>query len=337
LNLGLIQLDLSQLIALAVALVSWTLSMIRLRFTMMIITVSGVVLMIPVAIFSTTFLTATNWSTSTFTWRLGSGAQDLRTALAWLFVMAWSSYGVEAAASFIPEFRDTIGDTRKALRISALLSLVVFAITPLGLAGLIGETIMGAQPNGYLQAGITTLFGGGAAVMTAMLIAGILVLSVVGTADAGRALYQSSRDGLTIRQFGFLNKAGVPARAVTLQLVIDVALVLFVGNGLAVLLAGNVGYVLAHLLAVSGFLVLRKDRPNADRPILLGHLWLPIAVGLSAFDALILIVGISGPSITGYGGAKEIGIAIGVLGLSQVLYRLRRFQDRNKPEAVASN
>jgi amino acid transporter len=333
-NLGTMRLDFPQIVALAVAMISWALSMIRLRFIMVIIAVAGVLLTLPVVIFSTSFVTAAKWSTSTFTWRLGSGFQGMRIALAWLFVMAWSSYGAEAVASFIPEFRETVSDTRKAMRISAFLLVIIFAVAPMGITGLLGEKIVGNQPNGFLQAGAMVLLGGGAVVMTFMLIAGCLVLSVVGTADAGRALYQSACDGLTVRQFSVLNKAGVPARAVTLQLAINVSLVLFVKSGLAVMVAGNVGYVLAHLLAVSGFVLLRKDRPGADRPIRLSSTWVPIAIGLALFDALILIVGITGASITGYGGVKEVAIAVGVLSISQVLYRFRRVQDRSKPGAT---
>jgi len=328
LHLGPLHLDASQCVALAVALVSWAFSMVQLRFTMILITAAGVLLMIPVLIFGTCMLTAHGWSTTTFTWQVGSGLPAVRTVFAWLFVMAWSSYAVEAAASFIPEFRDTVADTRKALRVSALILLAVFLLTPLGLAGLVGEPRMADDPNGFLQIGITLLFHGGATLITLVLIAGVLVLSVMGTADAGRALYQSSRDGLTIRQFGVLNGAGVPARAITVQFAINLALVLFVGNPLAVIVAGNVGYILAHLLAVSGFVALRIDRPAAERPIRLARFWVKVAAGLAVFDAAILLVGLTSAQITGYGGYKEIGIAIAVLGFSQILYRIRRAQNR---------
>lgn len=334
-SLGPIQLGLPQLIALGVAVISWALSMVQLRFTMVILTVAGVLLMIPVLIFGTSFATFAEWTTASFSWHTGEGLDGARTVLAWLFIMAWSAYAVEAAASFIPEFRDTVRDTRKALRISALVLLLVFTLTPLGLAGLLGEQVMADKPYGFLQAGAEVLLGGGAALITLVLIGGILVLSIMGTADAGRALYQSSLDGLTVRQFATLNRAGVPARAVTLQLFINILLVLLVGNPLAVIVAGNVGYILAHLLAVSGFVMLRKDRPEAERPIRLARPWVAIAVGLALFDALILVVGMTSAAITGYGGLKEVLIAVAVLAISQALYWLRRLQDLEDAESGA--
>lgn len=163
------------------------------------------------------------------------------------------------------------------------------------------------------------------------------MLSVMGTADAARALYQSSRDGLTVRQFGVLNRAGVPARAVTVQLLVNVLLVLFVGNPLAVIVAGNVGYVLAHLLAVSGYVMLRLDRPDAPRPIRLARGWTGIAIALALFDGLILVVGMTSAAITGYGGIKEVLIAVAVLAISQALFRLRRLQDRSAGQTGAAH
>jgi len=325
--LGALTLDPAQLIALAVAFLSWALAMLKLRSTMLIVTIAGVLLMLPVFLFSAAVF-APGWSVSSFSWRMPDGMSETRVVLAWLFVMAWAAYAVEAAASFIPEFRDTIRDTRKALRVSGLIMLLVFALTPLGLAGLLGEQALADSPNGFLQLAATAMLGGGATLVTLLLIGGILVLSVVGTADAGRALYQSAKDGLTVRQFGVLNQSGVPGRAMTVQLVINLLLVLFVGNPLAVIVAGNVGYVLAHLLAVIAFVLLRLDRPHAPRPIRLPRYWFYVALMLALFDAVILLVGMTSAEITGYGGLSEVLIAILVLAVSQLLYGIRRWQER---------
>lgn len=322
-----IDFDLSRVIALAVALVSYGLAMFRLSTAKWIMTVVGVSLMVPVAIFGTVSFFSSDWSASSFTWSLPSGGEGLRTLLAWLFIMAWSAYAIEAAASFVPEFRDTVRDTRKSLRVAALVFLAVSVLTPIGIAGLLGQDGLAAAPYTFLGDSANVLFGGGAAIVTVLLIGGIMLLSVMGTADAGRALYQSSLDGLTVRQFGTLDRRGVPARALTIQLLINVALVLFVGNALAVIVAGNVGFVLAHLLAVAGFLLLRRDAPHAARPIRLGRGWVPIAVALVVFDAVILIAGVTSASITGYGGLKEILISVGVLSISQLLYGVRKLQD----------
>ncbi|HVB82101.1 MAG TPA: APC family permease [Candidatus Binataceae bacterium] len=328
LNLRFVHVDASRCIALIVVLFSWVLGMTRLRLTMTVVTLAGALLMIPVAIFALCPLTAHAWSTASFSWRIGTGLVGTRTALAWCFVMAWSAYAVEAPASFIPEYRETVRDTQRALRVSALLLLVVFLFAPLGIGGLIGERALAGDSSGFLPAATRALFGGGGTASTLDLIAAVLVRSVVGTAPAGRTLYQSACEGLTIRQFGVLSRDGLPVRAVTLQFAINVALILFVGTPLSVIVAGNVGYVLAHVLAVCGFLLLRRDRPNAHRPIRLSEHWRVVAAVLAVFDALLLIAGITGSAITGYGGLAEFAIAADVLAMSQVLYSWRRFQDR---------
>jgi len=56
---------------------------------------------------------------------------------------------------------------------------------------------------------------------------------------------------------------------------------LLVGNTLSILVAGNLGYISAHFFALTGFLLLRKDRPNWPRPIKLPAIWLPIAFVLA--------------------------------------------------------
>jgi amino acid transporter len=48
------------------------------------------------------------------------------------------------------------------------------------------------------------------------LIASLVLSMASSTGDAGRALYGISRSGMTIKQFGVLNRYHVPARAMTM-------------------------------------------------------------------------------------------------------------------------
>jgi amino acid transporter len=64
------------------------------------------------------------------------------------------------------------------------------------------------------------------------------------SADCGRVLSQAARDRLTITQLARVNRLNVPGRAMTLDLVVNVLLVLFVGNTLALVVTGNFGYIL---------------------------------------------------------------------------------------------
>jgi amino acid transporter len=100
--------------------------------------------------------------------------------------------------------------------------------------------------------------------------------------------------------------------------------VFFVGNVLAILVAGNLGYMSAHFFALTGFLLLRRDRPGWPRPIRLAAYWLPVAALLAAINAFFIIYGASHPELTGYGGTKETWIGVGVLAFSIVLFAFRR-------------
>ncbi|MGH2652152.1 MAG: APC family permease, partial [Actinomycetota bacterium] len=123
----------------------------------------------------------------------------------------------------------------------------------------------------------------------------------------------------------------VPARAMTVNLVVNLGLTFFVGSILAIVAAGNLGYVLAHFFAVTGFVLLRRDRPHWPRPIRLPPAFVAVAAVLGGGLAFILVVGATGFELTGYGGAKELAIALGILGASIVLFLFRRLvQDREK-------
>jgi len=121
----------------------------------------------------------------------------------------------------------------------------------------------------------------------------------------------------------------------TVDLVVNTLLVLFVSSNLAILYMSNIGYILAHLLAVSGFLLLRKDRPNWPRPIKLGRVWVPIAWFMTILVAFLLVVGAGAPHLlsTFYGPLTwgDFGIGVGVLFASVLLFLFRRvFQDHER-------
>jgi uncharacterized membrane protein len=75
---------------------------------------------------------------------------------------------------------------------------------------------------------------------------------------------------------------------------------------------------------VSGFLLLRKDRPNWPRPHKLGAIWIPIAWFMTILVAFLLVVGALAPHLNGYGTWTDFAIGVGVLLLSVVLFIFRR-------------
>jgi hypothetical protein len=114
---------------------------------------------------------------------------------------------------------------------------------------------------------LAKIVGSGAAGVIIVLLIGSLLLSMISsTADGSRALYGIARDDMTIKQLFHLNRYHVPARAMSVDLVVNVMLVLFIANNLAILYLSNIGYVRSHVFALSGFLLLRRDRPRHHLP-----------------------------------------------------------------------
>jgi len=136
---------------------------------------------------------------------------------------------------------------------------------------------------------------------------------------------------MTIKQLYHLNRFHVPARAMTVDLVVNVVLVLFFPSIIAILYMSNIGYILAHVLALSGFLLLRKDRPNWPRPIKVGPIWLGIAAVLVVYNIILIGFGVTNPTLTGYGTFFDMWVGVGVLVASVLLFFYRRIvQDKAK-------
>ena len=108
-------------------------------------------------------------------------------------------------------------------------------------------------------------------------------------------------DDMTIKWFYHLNRFHVPARGMTVDMVVNVGLLLLLGaNNFVILYISNIGYVFCHVLALSGFLLLRRDRPQWPRPIKMGSAWLPIAGLLALFNLVLVLEGIFDQDLAAY-------------------------------------
>ena len=143
---------------------------------------------------------------------------------------------------------------------------------------------------------------------------------------------------MTIKQLYHLNRHHVPGRAMTIDMVLNICFVLLIGNLFGVLAASNIGYVLAHFFAITGFILLRRDRPNWPRPINLAPVWVPIAYVLAGGRPMLTIVGVGWfqNAAGGYGGTKEKVIGFSVLAISiLLLFFVRRLVQDGSRSALA--
>jgi amino acid transporter len=254
--------------------------------------------------------------------------------LTWLYFMGWSAYGFEACATVAPEYRDTASETPKALRASAAFSVVVSALLPMGVGGTLGGEKVASDKTAivFYKEALDTIAGSGlGGVLVVCMVAGIVLTMSTATLDGSRALYGIARDGMTIKWFAYLNRHNVPGRGMALDALMNIFLVVFFGSAIEILAAGNLGYMAAHFFALSGFLLLRRDRPRWPRPITLSAIWTPIAAILAAANLVFIVCGgFIFADTYGYGLSKTL-IGATVLVIALILFFYRRVVQDKQP------
>lgn len=331
----------ARVVAAAAVVAVWAANAAGLRPTLWVAYATAAALAVPLVVFCALPYLTGDWDAARLGWGLGAEGQEWggwRLAIVWLYVMLWTSLGIETCAVFAPEYRDPVRDTTRALRAAALFCLGVFVLLPLGLTGVVGEGAAAADPIGVYPAGFAAITGGAGDVMVALVIASLVLVMTSSFAGASRALTGVARAGLTVRQIGTTSADGVPRRALAIDLVTNLCLIFLLGNLLAIVAAGNLGYLLAHVLALAGFVLLRRDQPDRPRPIRLARIFVPAAALLAVLLLAITLIGAASFRLTGYGGVRELLVALAVLSLSVVLFAVRRVvQDGGRLRLRASS
>lgn len=313
------------IIGIAAIFIVWLFNIYGVRPAVWFGYITGGLLLIPAFVLMFFPYITGDWSSSNMQWQVGANG-GLFLAITWLYFMCWSAYGFEAVASFAPEYHNTEVDTPLALRASAMFSIVVYVLLPLGLGGTLGTATVAEDPT-YIAFYVTAfdlLVGNALAnVMIVCLIGGLILSMNTATMDGARALFGIAREGMTLKQFGVLSKRRVPSVAMTVDMVINILLILFFHGVIAILAVSNIGYVLATVCALFGFVLLRKDRPNWPRPIKLAKPWVVIAFVLGCVNLVLLVGGgFLFADEYGYGLDKTlIGVAVLVVAFLLYIYR----------------
>ena len=320
----------------AIILIIWGFNVLGMRAAVWVGYVTGGLLLIPLAIMMFLPYLTSDFHTSNLHNNISATAGSLGTSsftlvIVWLYVMCWSSYGMECCATFAPEYHNTARDTPKALRVAAIFGVIVYGLLPLGAMGTFGDQNLASDASNwytFMVPTLNTLLNGHSGIAVFLLCAGIVLAMNTATADGSRALYGISQDGMTIRWFGKLNRYHVPANAMTLDAVLNIFLLFTYASNLSgsikILIFSNLGYVTCHVFAMSGFVLLRKDRPNWPRPLKLAKPWVAVAGVLAAFDALLLVWG-GWYSGYAWGNTSKTVVfqGIGVLLIAALLYVIR--------------
>lgn len=331
---GVVHLDLPRVIAVALIIALWVINSMGVKPMKIMGYLTGGLLFVPLILFMIVPFFLSDFSFSHLSWGLlgasGSTWGAIQLGLVWLYLNAWSAYGIEVCATFAPEYHDTEQDTHKALIRAAMFCLGVYAILPVALGGVVSQQAMSAAPMGFYTDLLHREIGSGLSNVVIVFMIGSFLLGMnAASAGGARTLYGMARSGMTIKWFDHVNRNNVPNRGMYVDVVANIAAVLLLPTTVAVLAASNMGYVLCHVFALSAVLLLRKDRPDLRRPMKLSRPWLWVAGFLVVFNLVILVVGSTSFSKTGYGGINEFFVGVGLLILGCVLYMVRKvFQDK---------
>jgi amino acid transporter len=251
----------------------------------------------------------------------------------WMFVAAWSAYAFESASTVIAELKDPHRDAPKALVAASALGLFSFGLVPFMLLAIVGVGVITQDPSVAFLPAAQAIFGHtGALVVSIMLITALLLGVQTTIIGSTRTVYEMSRDGQIIKQFGAVNKFKVPVGSMYLDMAITIGLlVIFKDNIVNLIAASNVGYMIVWMLLPIAYLMLRFQQPNAARPFKLPNWFIPIAAVVCLFNWLLMFIG-------GYqwgGQVMGTGIIIELLFIPFYLYR-RMVQDKRPVLAMVS-
>ncbi|ABG99680.1 probable amino acid transporter, APC superfamily protein (plasmid) [Rhodococcus jostii RHA1] len=329
------ELGLPYLIAIGAIFTAWALNYFGVKLAAGAAKVTGILLVIGLLVLTVGPFVASgsDFDISRISWTGASSPFGWKEVVVWFYITAWTTYGTEVCASFAAEYKNPVRDTARALRISAAFILGLYIVVPYVVVGALGEETIGLNPVNYIGLAFDRILGGYSWLGQLPVMAAFIIAMMTATADGGRSLYGISRSGGTIKQLGVLNKYGVPGRALTTDMLINITVLIVLGEPIAILLASNLGYLTAVTLAVGAFVLLRRDQPHLHRPLKLPHYWVPIACLLFAVNAFAIVIGISNPSLTGYGGISETIAGVGILLFACVLWYYRqRVQERQRIE-----
>ncbi len=248
----------------------------------------------------------------------------------WLYIAGWSSYAFEATAVHAPEYKDTLRDTPRALRSSAVFSVIVYGLVPLGLIAALGTMGISANTLTPFDKALKSILGGvGGGVVVVVVIVALILAAQLSAVASVRALWQMAENGLTVRGFSRLNRWGEPDVAIFFTYGFNIVLIWTIGAPLWILAASNVGYIGSHIIALGGYLLLRRDRPNAMRPIKHSRIWVYIAGGLLVVNLSAMLIG-----APVYGPGPLAGGLITIAVLAFGLYAWRKYRQPQASQGV---
>ena len=275
-----------QLLASAIIVAVWVINVAGMSPTLKFGRITGVLFAIVLGLFILLPFVTGSFHAHLVTWNIGGAGQSwggVRLAIVYLYLMGWSTYPSEQAATFAPEYRNAVPDTQRGLMVAALAGLAVFTLVPFALGGVLPASTIGANPISFFVIELGQMLGSfGSSFAVALILVACLLTMNASTMNASRALYATSRRGYTVRIFSRLNRHHVPANAMTLDMVVNVFVVIVLNSVIGIVAASNMAYFVVVIAALFGVITLRRVMAEQPRPVKLRTRWLVGAGVLAA-------------------------------------------------------
>src|SRR2546430_10570715 len=223
----------------------------------------------------------------------------LTVYIAYSFLLTSNVIAMEAAACYIGERKDPERDAKIAMNLEGGHGLFIYTLIPIAFIILLGSTALSnsefVDPKTIFVTFSSKVFGGSGGNVLNWLIALMLIVALALSAlnaimGCARSLHQMSVDGQFPRFFQKINKHGVPDRAMAFNVVCSLVVVL-AGGAVEIYSFSNVGYTFSFLPVLVGYYLLRKYKPNANRPVRLPEFMKYVALGMAVLYFVIWLYG----------------------------------------------
>jgi APA family basic amino acid/polyamine antiporter len=210
---------------------------------------------------------------------------------------AWNNIGFTAA-----EVKNPKRDVALSMAFGTIIVITLYCLANLAyLCALPLAQIQNAPDDRVATAALSAVFGAKGAWMMAIAI----IISTFGCDNGlilagSRVAYAMAKDGLFFRATGKLNDKGVPSTALVYQGIWIIILIMLrtrkpdgtYGNLYNDLLDYVIfAALLFYALTILGVFVLRKTRPNAERPYrAFGYPWLPLLYIVAAVGIMVVLL-----------------------------------------------
>ncbi|MDY0388240.1 MAG: APC family permease [Methanolobus sp.] len=217
----------------------------------------------------------------------------LPTFISAVFILAWTSYSTEIVLTVTAEYKDPVLDSKKALIASIgafFIGTIFVAATFLKMLPI--DVILNDPYTPLLPLSEHLMGRAGELGITFAMVIGLFLGMNACFIAASRVLYQMGRDGTTIKQFGALNKYGSPSGAIFGLLLLNLLMItLFGEQPIAIIRAGDVGYFGTVILANISFVLLRRNKPDAERLYRAPEYFVYVMALLAVINFIIVSVG----------------------------------------------